>query len=477
MKADAGFGTYFTACSTAADVADAISTNSSVTGLPEAVAKIARQNITGTGTALVAGNNTLDDGYYLIVDSGPVGEGQAYNAALLQVVGDITINVKTDAPTVEKKVLEDDKYYFNDGYGEGFNDVADYSIGEEITFRLIGSVPDMSYYDVYDYIFHDTLSEGLTLDPSSISVYLSNEKQETSNDPMTPPAFEYTLSDATDYYVNLTSSDPADPTAVDGFYLTMSSQGLTIASGYNYIIVEYKATLNENAEIGLPGNPNTVFLEYSNNPDSAYETGTTPVDQVVVFTYGLGVLKRDIDDNKLEGAEFVLLNETRDKVAILNNNTRFIEWQDLTDDPDNITNWPAGSVIGTTAPDGNFTIWGLDDGTYYLKETEAPSMYNLLTADVKVVIDAETVNGQTYTGYPEAVLTDINVTADDVPGTSDLDTGAATITILNNRGSTLPETGGVGRTIFYIVGSLLVVGAAILLIAKRRTGYNEEELS
>ena len=85
-------------------------------------------------------------------------------------VGDINITVKTDAPTVEKKVLEDDKYNQDGGYSTGYNDVADYNMGDAVYFHLIGSVPDMSRYDTYKYIFHDTLSAGLTLNEDSIKV-------------------------------------------------------------------------------------------------------------------------------------------------------------------------------------------------------------------------------------------------------------------------------------------------------------------
>ena len=150
LKADTTYGSLFTDCTDAAAVAKVLGDNNTNTALANAVAKLAYANKTGTGTALTAGENTLADGYYLVVDTTTdVGEGGAYNTALLQVVGNININVKTDAPTFEKKVQEDDKYNQDGGYGQGYNDVADYNIGDAVPFKLIGTVPDMSRYDTY----------------------------------------------------------------------------------------------------------------------------------------------------------------------------------------------------------------------------------------------------------------------------------------------------------------------------------------
>ena len=167
LKADTTYGSLFTACTdatAAAAVAKVLGDNNTNIPLANAFAKLAYANKTGTGTALTSGENTLADGYYLIVDTtANVGEGGAYNASLLQVVGNINITVKTDAPTVEKKVRE----------GGTDKDAADYNIGDAVPFRLIGSVPDMSRYDTYKYIFHDTLSTGLTAPADTdVKVYL-----------------------------------------------------------------------------------------------------------------------------------------------------------------------------------------------------------------------------------------------------------------------------------------------------------------
>lgn len=464
LKADETYGEKFESCTTAAEVADVLTANNTDTAMAEQVAKLAEKCKTGSGTVLESGDNKLADGYYLIVDTTEsVGEGGAYNAALLEVVGDINIKVKTDAPTVEKKVKEDDKYNQDEGYGTGYNDVADYNMGEAVSFHLIGTVPDMSRYDTYKYIFHDTLSSGLTApEPKDVKVYLSADKKVD------------------------TDGDNKDTDITDKFKVTVSEQNITvscddiktiegIAKG-NYIIVEYSAVLNENAVIGLDGNPNEVYLQYSNKPDQSgsgndHSTGKTPKDEVIVFTYELDVTKVDgtNTETKLKGAEFVLLNEDADKVAIVEDG-KFVEWQDIpTAGEDGKIAWPEGSILKSD-DNGLFSVAGLDDGTYKLREITAPAGYNLLNADVTVVIKATTTNGQNWTdSKAKSALTALTVKVDNGDAVDgDLEKGSVSITIKNNKGADLPETGGIGTTIFYVVGSILVLGAAIVLITKKR---------
>lgn len=447
LRADTIYGSLFIDCTDAVAVAKVLGDNNTNEALANAVAKIAYANKSGTGTELTSGNNTLADGYYLIVDTTKnVAEGSAYNTALLQVVGDdIQITVKTDAPTVEKKVLEDDKYDQDGGYGTGYNDVADYNMGDAVPFHLIGSVPDMSRYDTYKYIFHDTLSAGLTLNEDSIKVYVASDKAGTDKEEIR-----------------------GWTKAVNEQSFTVSFTDLKTVSGVSqgkYIIVEYTATLNQNAVVGLEGNPNTVYLEYSNRPDQSGSgdkdnTGNTPEDKVIVFTYELDTTKVDGQDNtkKLEGAEFKLHNADN-KWAIVDSNSKVTGWSDTEE---------GGSTL-TSDTNGLFKVIGLDDGTYYLKETKAPTGYNQLSSEIAVVITATTTNGQNWTdGQASNALTKLEVTADGTAGTGDISTGIAGITVANNKGSTLPETGGMGTTIFYVFGTILVLGAAIMLIAKKR---------
>ena len=464
LKADSTYGNLFTNCTEAAAVADVLSANNTNTALANAVAKLVYANKTGTGTALTSGENTLADGYYLIVDTtANVGEGGAYNASLLQVVGNINITVKTDAPTVEKKVQE----------GGADKDAADYNIGDAVPFRLIGSVPDMSRYDTYKYVFHDTLSDGLTLNQDSIKVYVASDN---------------------------TGSDKAEITGwtktVSGQTFTVSFADLKTVSGVSqgkYIIVEYTATLNQSAKIGLPGNSNKVYLEYSNKPDQSgsgdNNTGNTPEDEVLVFTYELDTTKisgteyvkapegtadnkKDengylLDDNgkkiplKLDGAEFVLSRGTGDskEYVKLDGNANVIGWT---------KNQSEATVLKSDA-NGLFKVIGLDAGTYYLKETKAPAGYNLIQSEITVVITATIGAGNDG----KTTLTNLAVTADDTAGTGNVDSGIVGITVANNKGATLPETGGIGTTIFYTVGGILVLVAVVLLVTKKRMNGTE----
>lgn len=293
LKNDATYGSLFADCADSAAVADVLSTNKSNGALANAFARLAHAHKTGTGTALTSGEHNLADGYYLVVDTTEnVGEGSAYNAALLQVVGDITITAKTDAPTVEKKVQEN-------GSDKG---AADYNIGNAVPFRLTGSVPDMSRYDTYKYIFHDALSAGLTLNADTIMIYVASDNAGTDKVEIT-----------TGWTKAVNGQSFTDLKTVSGV-----SQG-------KFIIVEYTAILNQNAEIGLPGNSNKVYLEYSNKPDQSVSgdnnTGNTPKDLSLVFTYELDTTKEDGQNNntKLENAKFVLLNYDGSKVEKITN--------------------------------------------------------------------------------------------------------------------------------------------------------------
>ena len=233
-------------------------------------------------------------------------------------------------------------------------------------------------------------------------------------------------------------------------------EGVTINASTE-VVVTYTAALNEHAVIAGTGNPNTAYLEFSNNPNGE-GTGKTPTVKVVVFTYELVVNKVDGSNNNtaLQGAKFTLYKMNADD------------------------EWPAtGTEAGNGTTDTSFTFTGLDAGTYKLSETQTPQGYN--TADDTIF---KIVSGYD-TESDDPTLTKLEIQKEDgtvisgeggtftVNTTPDDDNKNITTTVKNMKGSTLPTTGGRGTTLFYVIGAILVAGAAILLVTKRRMSRAE----
>lgn len=471
--------TAFQDCEDAADVADILENYGTDSSEIKAFADIAGQYLSKTYTVsgvegpgqdgmYVYRISGLEAGYYLVKDSDNSlsgVEGDAYTDFILKVVDDTEAQPKSDVPSVEKKVQEDDKYKEDGGYGEGYNDVADWNIGDDVPFKLIGTVPDnLDDYETYKYIFHDTLSAGLTLNEESISVYVASDKAGTGKTPISEDDYDVITSGMADSCSFEVAFD--DLTAVPD-----------VTAG-KYIIVEYTAKLNASAEIGLPGNPNKVYLEFSNNPNTGGEgdTGKTPEDEVIVFTYELDVTKISGEEGAaskpLPGAEFKLYRQTTgadEKIVteyvIVNSDGKVTGWTQ---------NENEGSTL-TTDSAGQFKVSGLDDGTYYLKETKAPDGYNLNSTPIEITIHAETNNVQNWAGTPGDALGNISVTEDssdveiDEANTS-ADAGKVSIRVKNYPGSDLPETGGIGTRIIYAIGVILILGSGAVLIARKYCG-------
>ena len=235
------------------------------------------------------------------------------------------------------------------------------------------------------------------------------------------------------------------------------------------ITVEYNAVLSSGAVIGLNGQTNEVYLEYSNNPNvgGEGETGNTPVDKVMAFTYELDVNKVDANTkDALKGAKFKLQAADGDHAN---------QWAVLTENSDGnytVSGWTTDETAATEFENktGNtFAVIGLDSGKYNLKETAAPSGYNTPGAPFVVDLTATTVNNQDWDSFTASdVLTALTVKLDETTGKADVNTGKGEVTVGNSSGSTLPSTGGIGTTIFYVAGGVLVVGAGVLLITKKR---------
>lgn len=375
----------------------------------------------------------LPAGYYLVKDSKTSAseENDSIPKFMLQVVGDTSAVIKGGVPAVEKKIVDADSVKV---------DVADYNIGDTVNFEITGTLPsNYNEYSKYKYELYDTLSTGLSYN-NDAKVFVKNGDNRVEVTSQTTISHENG---------NLTIKF-ADLKTLTGVTISSTSE----------IIVEYSAILNNNAVIGLDGNPNEVYLKFSNNPNNggSGEMGKTPTDQVVVFTYELDVTKVDGKDNttKLQGAEFVLLNSAG-KFATVSGG-KVTGWVDETNEYTTLT----------SDAEGLFVISGLDAGTYKLREIKAPEGYNLMDKDVEFTISATLNQTDGYLGTAKDALTALTIKVGETTTNGVLSTGIVTTTVVNNAGTVLPSTGGIGTTLFYVIGGVLVLAAIVLLVTRRR---------
>lgn len=375
-------------------------------------------------------------GYYLIKDvdgSQKDKTDSSYTTYIVNVVGSFTINPKAATPTSEKKVKDVND---SDGTLTDWQDSADYDIGDEVPFQLKGTVAaNYDSYKTYKFVFHDKESEGLTFKPESVKVSVGNKEIKEG----------FTVTSST------TDGDTFDVTFSD----LKTISGIKAGS---VITVEYKSLLNDKAKLGNTGNPNTMHLEYSNNPNDEQggETGKTPDDTVIVFTYKTIVNKVDENNKSLSGAEFKL--------------EKFVKANDGKDTYKDIQgSWTEKTLTVDEKTSSVFTAKGLDDGYYRLTETKAPNNYNKLKDAIYFEITAKHDVESDTPGLEEFSGTDITTGATTTfTFASDKEEGSLSTDVINKKGSTLPETGGIGTTIFYVVGVVLMLGAGVLLITKRR---------
>lgn len=377
------------------------------------------ETITNGGSVEVVG------GYYLIKDKdGTVPSSETYTPYIVSVVGHVTIEPKSNEVPKFTKKLKDT----NDTTGviTGWQDSADYDIDDKIPFRLQGTVSkDFDSYKTYYYAFHDVEEKGLTFDPDSVEVFVGDEETGTKID-----ASNYTV-----------VTSPTDGCTFEIVFDDLKK--VTGVTANSIITVTYESTLNTNAVLGKQGNVNTAQLEYSNNP-RGNGTGTTPWDNVIVFTYKVVVNKVDQAGQPLDGAEFTLTKKLKDGTEV--------------DMPMNID----------TSKKSLFTLSGLDDGVYTLTETVTPAHYNTISPITFTVNADHTITWGAESR--DSILTSLsgNTASGEITFDVDKTAGSLTTKVINKIGTTLPGTGGIGTTIFYVIGGGLMVAAAILLITKKR---------
>ena len=375
------------------------------------IQKYVNLDSTAIGTVSAGNPLTVPTGYYLIKDNGPVGDGEAYSLYVVEVVGPTTIAPKVGTTTSDKKVKDTND---STGVTSDWQDSADYDIGDAVPFKLSATIAQDydNYTNGYKLTFHDKEDAGLTFNPTSVKVYVDDVEITSGFTVVTSG-----LTDGCTFEVRFANL-----------------KDIASVEAGSVISVEYTSTLNNQAEIGSAGNKNTSHVTYTNNPndEQAGENGKTPDDVVIVFSYKVIINKKDGEGNPLTGAGFTLYkkNDSGEYVAVSSE----LKGDDMT----------------------TFIWSGLDDGDYKLVETTTPAGYNTI-ADIEFTI----------TATHDSALTDLSG-GDKFTG--EVSTGTVSADIENKAGATLPETGGIGTTIFYVLGAVLVVGAGVVLVTKKRMG-------
>ena len=317
---------------------------------------------------------------------------------------DAVVEEKNEAPTNVKTVEEDS----TGNYGKK-NDA---DIGQTVNFKSTIT----AQAGAENYVFHDTMSAGLTY-TGVTGITLNSSAVDVSNYTVTAPAAD---------------GDTFDVTFTQAFCDTLKAN--------DQIVISYTATLNENAVIAGEGNPNTSKVSYGDSSNTKY----TPDSQTKTYTWDVDVFKytREGETEKaLAGATFTLSKNTNDEltpIALVSEGNNVYRVA-MTGENSTVTEI-------TTDATGKFTIQGLDADTYYLDETKAPDGYNILASPITIVIGDNGV----------------------VNGTAETPQGVDEVKVLNQTGSVLPSTGGIGTTIFYVLGTILVLGAGVLLVTRKR---------
>lgn len=436
----------------------------------------------------------LEPGYYVLIDQSTNLVDNDSKAlpiiALLHADEEFKINEKHDTVTTVKKVKENVKditaptgtALTDTKVDTGYNDTADYNIGDDVEYEFIGTIPaNIDQYDYYKYVFTDTLSAGLTFKSDSVEVYVGDSETPLENESNT----NYQVAETTEprgFTINFGSTAEGS-TGLKGVPGVMGEDGTRAAE---YIKIKFKATLNSDAVVttaaGNDGNVNTMKLTYTSNPmadaEGNYEEKDTPEDSVIVFTYKLDFNKVDGTNTgtKLQGAKFVISRNVKNadgedetQYATADENGKLSGW--ITTKPTANTGMNNG-IFESSEDDKNkgfFGIQGLDDGTYTIEEIAAPEGYSLPSNPttefvISGILGTDGKGLQNWANTTNTTNTTNALTAVKVNNND-----WATQNITNSKQSNLPETGGMGTVILYTVGGLIVLIAGVgLAIALRR---------
>lgn len=387
------------------------------------------------GSFTIAG---LDYGWYMADEEGTDISGSHAAASLLMVstaAPSVQIKVKSDYPQLIKQIEEDDGT-------AGWNDIGDYQYGQAIPYRFETTLVDVSGYETYLMRFHDRMDPALDFDPSSVAVTLDKDGKQYRLSPQ-----EFTITDT--------------PTADETFSVTIPDikaiADREFGSFGQRVELTYSGVFNEGIldrqDQGKQGFENTVRLEFSNDPDSS-QTGFTPWDTVVCYTYRLNAVKHNENDVKLAGAKFRLYldKDCQTELEFAKHGDVYLPAADAQD------------IV--TDDEGSFRLDGLDQGTYWLREVQAPAGYHKLKDPIEITITPGFVDDRHAYVAGGQGLTDLTATA----GGQDLETDpiqtSANLSVLNRTGSVLPSTGsGMTIVLFAAAAGLAVTG---LWMGRRR---------
>ena len=395
-----------------------------IQGFADAAGKWASKNtIANDGSQKASGSTVTFDnlplGWYLVVST-------LNNGAICSIgttAKEVTINEKNGAPTVDKEVLEDS----TNTYGKG-NDA---DVGDTVTFRATIKVTDG---DPKNYVLHDKMSEGLTFKGITSVTRTNAGVSDTLNE-----TDHYTLKQGD------AVTDSVDPNCT--FELAFKEN---VLKSNDVVVVEYTAVINEKAVIGSTGNPNEATLEYKNGirgTPSSTKTYTWKIDIYKYFQDSTGAKK------PLKDATFVLYRQ---------NSSNTPEYAKISADKIEWVTEKDQATPLTSDADGKIAISRLDADTYYLEETKAPTGYNPLTSPIEIKIEHGVMNETSASATITYKQQGTEGSATNITSTENR------VEVENKTGTTLPSTGGIGTTLFYVVGGGLMVAAIVLLVTKKR---------